>query len=84
MTVHPPVNGQPWGMVEDLDQFVIASRHQGQGLFPISKFPVFIHIARPLIDDVLHREQITTSELENVAWGELYESHEKATNNSLE
>jgi hypothetical protein len=74
----PPVAGQPWGLAKDLEAFVLAARHAGKGLFPISEFPCFVHIARLLSDDVMEKDVVAASELETVAWGELYRSREDA------
>ncbi len=41
----PPVNGQPWGAIGDMHYFVLANRHEGEHLFPISGFPCFVHVA---------------------------------------
>jgi len=70
----PPVVGQDFGLPADIDLFVIAARHQGQELFPITTFPCSVHIARPLIEDIGVREVITKEDLEVIAWGDLYKT----------
>jgi len=76
----PPIIGQPWGLVEDLEYFVLANRHDGENLFPVTEFPCFVHIARLLSNDVRHREVISASDLETIAWGEMYLTRESAEN----
>jgi len=77
----PPVIGQPWGLGGVvLEFFVLANRHEGAHLLPITEFPCFVHIARPLSDDVMHKDIVSASELQTVAWGELYRSHQDAEN----
>ncbi len=76
----PAVIGQPWGLVEDIEFFVLANRHDGEELFPISEFPCFVHVARLRSHDVMKREVISASDLENVAWCELYRTRSDAEN----
>lgn len=76
----PPVLGQPWGVPGDLDFFIIATRHKGAELFPISEFPCFVHIARLLKDEAMQKSVIVASDLETVAWGELYRTYSDAAN----
>jgi hypothetical protein len=76
----PAVIGQPWGLSSDIEFFVLANRHKGEKLFPISEFPCFVHIARLHSDASIEREVIRASDLENVAWGELYRSRSDAEN----
>lgn len=71
----PPVIGQPWGLTEDLEYFVLACRHEGGQLFPVNEFPCFVHIARYLKDGLLRAEELEKNDLEIVAWGELYRSY---------
>ena len=70
--VSPPVIGQDYGLVDDIDLFVITNRHEGEGLSPIKEFPCFVFIARPLIEDIEARDEIEKDDVEIVAWGELY------------
>ena len=76
--LEPPVIGQPWGIAENLEYFVLANRHEGEHLFPVTEFPCFVHIARPLRDDVVYKDIVSASELQTVAWGELYRSRKDA------
>jgi hypothetical protein len=78
--VSPPVVGQDFNCGSDIELFVIANRHQGYGLFPVTKFPCSVHIARPLIEDIELREQLRKEDLEVVAWGELYRTRSDADN----
>ena len=70
--VGPPVIGQDYGLVEDIDLFLIANRHEGEGLSPVKECSCFVFIARPLIDDIEIRDEIAKEDVEIVAWGELY------------
>jgi hypothetical protein len=71
--VEPPLIGQPYGLGgRDIDTLLIATRHKGDSLFPIKEWPVFVHVARPLIENPVEREQIHDNEFESIAWAELY------------
>lgn len=76
----PPVVGQPWGLSEDIEHFVLANRHDGERLFPISEFPCFVHIARLTAKPIGQGGTISASDLETVAWGELYRTRSDAEN----
>ena len=68
----PPVIGQDYNMCEDIEEFVLANRYEGESLFPIRNFPCFVFVARPLINNIKERDQIVKEELEIVGWAELY------------
>jgi len=71
--VEPPLIGQPYGLGgRDIDTLLIATRHKGDSLFPIREWPVFVHVARLLIENPVEREQIHDNEFESIAWAELY------------
>lgn len=78
----PPVLGQPWGL-EDLEFFILVNRHEGERLFPIREFPCFVHIARPLNDEVMQKDIVSASELQTVAWGELYRTYDDAKSHTF-
>jgi hypothetical protein len=76
----PSVIGQPWGFTEDIEFFVLTNRHDGEELFPISKFPCFVHVAILRTDLMMECDIISASDLENVAWCELYRTRSDAEN----
>jgi hypothetical protein len=61
---------------------VLAARHAGESLFPIQRWPVFVHVARPLVPiearDVLHDD-----EMESIAWAEIYQTEGAARTKAL-
>lgn len=76
--IDPPLNGQEFGLGgRDLDQVVIATRHQGESLFPIRRWPVYVHVARLLVP-YERQEIVRNSEMEPIAWAELYATEEAA------
>jgi hypothetical protein len=60
-----------------LTHVILATRHAGATLFPIDRWPVFVHVARLLVSiddrDVLHDD-----EFELIAWAALYETEDAA------
>jgi hypothetical protein len=76
----PGVVGQEYGSLEDLEFFVLANRHEGESLFSIKSFPCFVFISRPLVDNVKNFDEISSDDVEIIAWGELYRSKYDADN----
>jgi len=71
--VEPPLIGQRYGLGgRDIDTLLVATRHEGDSLFPIKQWPVYVHVARLLIENPEQREQIHDDEFESIAWAELY------------
>lgn len=77
--IDPPVIGQPFGLgARDIDEVIVATRHQGASLFPISEWPLYVHVARllaPLSED---QTRLQDSAFESIAWAELYPTAERA------
>lgn len=73
----PPVVGQDFGSGQDLDQFVVAARHEGGTLFPVSEFPLFVFVGL-LRDGVAGAAEISTADVQVIGWGELYRTAEDA------
>jgi hypothetical protein len=68
----PPVVGQDFGTGADLSLFVLVARFANESVSPVSSFPCFVHIALPHPDWDTASEFISVSELQSIAWGELY------------
>jgi hypothetical protein len=82
--IEPPVSGQPYGLGSlDIASVVIATRHIGSSLFPISEWPVAVHVARLLVADLEQRESLDDSELQEIGWAELYPSRRAAENRPI-
>jgi hypothetical protein len=78
--VDPPISGQQFGLDRDVTEVVLTNRHEGDDLKNIAEFPCFVHVARPLVPDIRSQNVVTVSNLENLAWGELYRSRSDAEN----
>jgi len=59
--IEPPVARSAFGLgANDIDHVILASRHVGESLFPIERWPVFVHVARPLVP-IEGRDLLTTT-----------------------
>lgn len=77
--IDPPLVGQNYGCgARDIDLLLVAPRHEGGSLFPINEWPIYVHIARPLIDNAEKCDSLHPNEIESIAWGELYRTEEDA------
>lgn len=75
--VEPPLLGQPYGLGgDDIVYLVIASRHPSVSLFPVSEWPAYVHVARILVSSPEEREHLGSSEIEEIAWAEIYPNEE--------
>lgn len=82
--IDPPLIGQKYGLGgRDVDQVLMAARHQGASVFPVKEWPVFVHVARPLIENPQDRESLQDGEFESIAWAELYRSEQDARAKSM-
>jgi hypothetical protein len=82
--IDPPLIGQPYGLGgEDIYKMIIVTRHQGETLYPIKRWPVFVHVFRILSGDLEARDVIKNKDLKSIAWAELHESEEAAIKKDL-
>ena len=77
--ITPPVIGQRYGLGgQDIEYLIIATRYSGTTLFPITEYPIYVHVAR-LVSNIPPVEvKISTKDLEPIAWAELYRTKEEA------
>jgi hypothetical protein len=79
VAIEPPVIGQPYGLGrEDIYQLLLATRHQGQTLFPVSEWPAHVYVVRILDKSVLDQEEFGASQTEIIEWGVLHRTYEDA------
>jgi len=77
--IEPPLPGQKYGLGnQDVNVVLVAPRHQGATLFPINEWPLFVHVARLLIDNPQEQDRLHDRDFESVAWAELYRSEREA------
>jgi hypothetical protein len=74
--INPSILGQSYGLGnQDINQIVIASRHKGFSLFPISEWPCYVHVAR-LLNNLEATMYLQDSDIQLIAWGELFKRKE--------
>ncbi len=72
--IEPSIIGQKYGLGgNDIDTIFIATRHNGGSLFPIKKWPAYVHVARFLIKNPEERDIVHKNEYESIAWAEIYQ-----------
>lgn len=77
--IDPPLIGQKYGLGgRDIDVVVVAPRHQGASLFPVSEWPVYVHVARLLVEPPAPSQTLRQEDLESIAWAELYKTEQDA------
>lgn len=76
--VSPPVVGQDFNQGSDIHQLLVACRHEGATLFPISEFPLFVSVGLVSKDVAPSAEVIAKDDVAVIAWGELYPTAEAA------
>jgi|SRR5215475_10184468 len=77
--IYPSIIGQKYGLGGiEVAGVIVATRHKGDSLFPINKWPVFVHVARVFPDHPEEREVIHNGEFEEIAWAELYRTEAEA------
>jgi hypothetical protein len=78
--VDPPLRARDLGLdrAENLDLFVLATRFKDSSLFPITTWPVYVHVARVLVENIADRDTLKNGEYESIAWAELYRTVEDA------
>lgn len=83
ISIDPPLNGQVLGLGErELDQVIVATRHRGESLFPITRWPVSVHVARLLVP-FEGQFVVRDNEVESIAWAELYPTEEAARTKAM-
>jgi hypothetical protein len=80
VTVDPPLIGQRYGLgAKDINSLLLATRHEGRTLFPISEWPSFVYVIRILDPATVSAGKFTEHQVEMIAWGEIYQSFEAAS-----
>lgn len=81
--IEPPLIGQHYGLGgRDIELVLLAPRHKGASLFPVDRWPIYVHVARPLVADPEAREYLEPTDMEEVAWAELYRTEDDARRKS--
>ena len=76
VNIDPPLPGQRFGLGDkDLKQVLLATRHQGHTLFPITEWPVFVYVIRILDESILLSKNFSSNQVEMILWGILHRSN---------
>jgi hypothetical protein len=79
VAIEPPVIGQPYGLGgEDIYHLLLATRHQGQGLFPVSQWPAHVYVLRMLNQSILHQREFSSTQTQLIEWGLVFRTYEEA------
>jgi hypothetical protein len=69
--IDPPIIGQEYGLGDkNIHRVILATKHEGASLFPISSWPAFVHVAR-MVREPREGDTLTREDLELIGWGEL-------------
>jgi hypothetical protein len=78
--IAPPLPGDWYGLGDvAIDTLVLATRHEGASMFPISAWPLAVHVALSKVANVEQRARIQETDLVPIAWAELYPTEEAAS-----
>jgi hypothetical protein len=78
--VEPPIRTRSG---QDLETVIVATRHKESSLFPVDKWPVFIHVAEPLVAQSDLLEAVRSDEFRSIAWAELYRTEQEARDKAI-
>ena len=77
VSIDPPLIGQQYGLGgRDVYEVVLASRHVGYSLNPITEWPAYVHVALPLGDIRSKSGPLGKDDLLLIGWGEIYQKRE--------
>jgi hypothetical protein len=80
VAIEPPVIGQPYGLgSEDIYHLLLATRWEGQTLWPISHWPTHVYVLRLLEKSVMNQPETDSAQAQLIEWGELHRTYEDAT-----
>jgi hypothetical protein len=71
--IEPPIIGQQYGLGgEDINEVVLAPRHAGVTLLPLSESPASVHVALLLKSPPEAVRGVGAEDLKALGWGEVY------------
>lgn len=80
LKIDPPLSGHRYGLqCRDIDLVLVATRHEENStLFPITHWPVYVHVARLLVENPELLGRLQEDQFKSIAWAELYRTEEDA------
>lgn len=77
--IAPSVMGQRYGLGDkDITHLILATRHQGVTLFPVTEWPAHVYVYRVLDEAILSREVFEPHQVEMITWGIIFRSLSEA------
>jgi hypothetical protein len=77
--IQPALLGQPFGLGDrDISQLLLSTRYQGYTLYPITKWPCPVYVARVLDDTILQTLSFTKEQVELIAWATIFRTIQEA------
>lgn len=77
--IDPPIIGQPYGLGgKDIEFVLLASRHEGFSISPVTQWPGYVHVARIKGSPPYDEAEYQKDQVEEIGWGEIYSSSEEA------
>lgn len=71
--IEPPIIGQRYGPGDkDITQIILATRHEGVTLFPITEWPAHVYVCRILDDAILSQDVFEEHQVEMITWGSYF------------
>ena len=81
--VDPPLPTKEYGSRGRIDLVAIAPKEKDGSLFPISEWPLWVHVAHLFIDDPESRDELLFEEFESIAWAALYRTQDNAMRKTI-
>ena len=85
--IDPPIApGEVEGFDSEISEVIVATRHQGATLFPISVWPLYVYVVLPAIPGINYRSKVIETEIGNLyleAWAELFPTEDEARNKKM-
>lgn len=79
LALDPPLEGEDYGFSpRKIGRVVVSPKYDHIDLDPVSEWPAYVFVLEPASFDPGFLAQITRSDYEILAWGELYQSKEAA------
>lgn len=73
--IEPPIIGQRYGLGDkEITQLILATRHQGVTLFPVTEWPAHVYVCRILDDAILSQDVFESHQVEMITWGIIFRS----------
>ena len=81
--IDPPLVDKSTSLETSIELVALATRHLGRSLFPVSEWPLSVHLGRILIEHPESQETLEPAEIRVEAWVLLNRTEEEARANSI-